>query len=93
MLKDSPCFIGLKKNEPALKAKVDTLIEQGIKDGTLNGLSEKPIASPPIVASTVSCTVTHRPASSSGQCGQSSEKEKERTGAEGESGYPDRAGH
>ncbi len=29
MLKDSPCFIGLKKNEPALKAKVDTLIEQG----------------------------------------------------------------
>ncbi len=31
MLKDSPCFIGLKKNEPALKAKVDTLIEQGIK--------------------------------------------------------------
>ena len=33
-----------------------------------------PIASPPIVASTVNCTVTHRPASSSGQCGQSSEK-------------------
>ncbi len=30
-----------EKNEPALKAKVDTLIEQGIKDGTLNGLSEK----------------------------------------------------
>ena len=29
-----------EKNEPALKAKVDTLIEQGIKDGTLNGLSE-----------------------------------------------------
>ncbi len=41
MLKDSPCFIGLKKNEPALKAKVDTLIEQGIKDGTLNGLSRE----------------------------------------------------
>lgn len=29
MLKDSPCFIGLKKNQPALKAKVDALIEQG----------------------------------------------------------------
>lgn len=46
MLKDSPCFIGLKKNEPALKAKVDTLIEQGIKDGTLNGLSEKWLKAP-----------------------------------------------
>ncbi|MGF7449710.1 transporter substrate-binding domain-containing protein, partial [Klebsiella michiganensis] len=31
MLKDSPCFIGLKKNQPALKAKVDALIEQGVK--------------------------------------------------------------
>ncbi len=46
MLKDSPCFIGLKKNEPALKAKVDTLIEQGIKDGTLNGLSEQWLKAP-----------------------------------------------
>lgn len=46
MLKDSPCFIGLKKNEPALKAKVDALIEQGVKDGTLNGLSEKWMKAP-----------------------------------------------
>ena len=46
MLKDSPCFIGLKKNEPALKAKVDALIEQGVKDGTLNGLSEKWLKAP-----------------------------------------------
>ena len=30
-----------EENEPALKAKVDALIEQGIKDGTLNGLSEQ----------------------------------------------------
>ena len=36
----------LKKNEPALKEKVDTLIEQGIKDGTLNGLSEKWLKAP-----------------------------------------------
>jgi polar amino acid transport system substrate-binding protein len=36
----------LKKNEPALKAKVDALIEQGIKDGTLNGLSEKWLKAP-----------------------------------------------
>ncbi|MBO2025653.1 transporter substrate-binding domain-containing protein [Klebsiella pneumoniae] len=35
-----------EKNEPALKAKVDTLIEQGIKDGTLNGLSEKWLKAP-----------------------------------------------
>ncbi|QLA66979.1 transporter substrate-binding domain-containing protein [Enterobacter pasteurii] len=46
MLKDSPCFIGLKKNEPALKAKVDALIEQGIKNGTLNGLSEQWLKAP-----------------------------------------------
>ena len=46
MLKDSPCFIGLKKNEPALKAEVDTLIEQGIKDGTLNKLSEEWLKAP-----------------------------------------------
>ncbi|MCI2293680.1 transporter substrate-binding domain-containing protein [Enterobacter sp. I4] len=46
MLKDSPCFIGLKKNEPALKARVDALIEQGIKNGTLNGLSEQWLKAP-----------------------------------------------
>lgn len=33
-----------------------------------------PITSPPIVVSTVSCTVTRRPASNSGQYGQSLEK-------------------
>ena len=46
MLKDSPCVIGLKKNEPALKAKVDALIEQGIKDGTLNALSQQWLKAP-----------------------------------------------
>lgn len=46
MLKDSPCFIGPKKNEPALKARVDALIEQGIKNGTLNGLSEQWLKAP-----------------------------------------------
>jgi polar amino acid transport system substrate-binding protein len=46
MLKDSPCFIGLKKNEPALKAKVDAVIEQGIKDGTLNSFSEQWLKAP-----------------------------------------------
>lgn len=46
MLKDSPCFIGLKKNEPALKEKIDALIEQGIKDGTLDKLSQQWLKAP-----------------------------------------------
>lgn len=46
MLKDSPCVIGLKKDQPALKAKVDRLIEQGIKDGTLNNLSQQWLKAP-----------------------------------------------
>ncbi|MFC3394688.1 transporter substrate-binding domain-containing protein [Brenneria rubrifaciens] len=46
MLKDSPCYIGLKKNEPALKAKVNALIEQALKDNTLNSLSEKWLKAP-----------------------------------------------
>lgn len=46
MLKDSPCFIGLKKDEPALKDKVNALIEQALKDNTLNGLSEKWLKAP-----------------------------------------------
>jgi polar amino acid transport system substrate-binding protein len=46
MLKDSPCFIGLKKNEPALKEKVNALIAQGIKDGTLNTLSQQWLKAP-----------------------------------------------
>ncbi|KAA8995650.1 transporter substrate-binding domain-containing protein [Affinibrenneria salicis] len=46
MLKDSPCFIGMKKNEPALKAKVDALITQALQDKTLNTLSEKWLKAP-----------------------------------------------
>lgn len=46
MLKDSPCFIGMRKNEPALKAKVDALIEQALKDNTLNTLSETWLKAP-----------------------------------------------
>lgn len=46
MLKDSPCFIGMKKNEPALKAKVDELIDQALKDQTLNGLSQQWLQAP-----------------------------------------------
>lgn len=46
MLKDSPCFIGMKKNEPALKAKVDELIGQALKDDTLNKLSQEWLKAP-----------------------------------------------
>lgn len=46
MLKDSPCFIGMRKAEPALKAKVDGLIEQALKDNTLNTLSETWLKAP-----------------------------------------------
>ena len=46
MLKDSPCYIGLKKGETALQAKVDGLIAQALKDNTLNTLSEKWLKAP-----------------------------------------------
>ena len=46
MLKDSPCYIGLRKNEAALKDKVNALIKQGVEDGTLNGLSEQWLKAP-----------------------------------------------
>lgn len=46
MLKDSPCYIGLKKGESALKAKVDALIEKAVQDNTLNSLSEKWLKAP-----------------------------------------------
>ncbi|MEC5344722.1 transporter substrate-binding domain-containing protein [Brenneria populi] len=46
MLKDSPCYIGMKKDEPALKARVDELIEKALKDNTLNELSEKWLKAP-----------------------------------------------
>ncbi|QCR36996.1 transporter substrate-binding domain-containing protein [Nissabacter sp. SGAir0207] len=46
MLKDSPCYIGLRKDEPALKAKVDELIGEALKDNTLNTLSQKWLHAP-----------------------------------------------
>lgn len=46
MLKDSPCYIGLRKDEPALKEKIDALIAQALQDHTLNALSEKWMKAP-----------------------------------------------
>jgi polar amino acid transport system substrate-binding protein len=41
LLKDSPCFVGIAKNEPALKAKVNEIIAAAKKDGTLDAMSKK----------------------------------------------------
>ncbi|QSN60640.1 transporter substrate-binding domain-containing protein [Caballeronia sp. M1242] len=41
IIKDSPCFVGMNKNEPRLMAKVDDTIAQAKKDGTLNAMSKK----------------------------------------------------
>jgi len=41
LLKDSPCFIGLNKNQPKLLAKINAVIAAAKKDGVLNGMSRK----------------------------------------------------
>ncbi|MDQ0304665.1 polar amino acid transport system substrate-binding protein [Ancylobacter polymorphus] len=41
LIKNSPCYIGLNKNEPALLAKIDAIIATAKKDGALNAISQK----------------------------------------------------
>lgn len=41
VIKNSPCFVGLNKNEPRLQQKVDAAIAQAKRDGTLNAMSKK----------------------------------------------------
>jgi polar amino acid transport system substrate-binding protein len=41
LIKDSPCFIGLNKDEPALKTKLDAILADAKKDGSLNAISRK----------------------------------------------------
>ena len=41
VIKDSPCFIGLNKDEPKLLAKVNEIIEKAKKSGELNAISQK----------------------------------------------------
>lgn len=45
-LKNSPNHIGLRKDEPNLKNKVNTLLQQAINDGTLNSYSQKWLGMP-----------------------------------------------
>jgi len=46
IMKDSPCYIGLNKDEPALLAKVNEIIATAKKDGTLAKFSEKWLKAP-----------------------------------------------
>ncbi|MFT0861144.1 transporter substrate-binding domain-containing protein [Ancylobacter sp. G4_0304] len=41
LIKNSPCYIGLNKNEPALLEKVNAIITSAKADGALNAISEK----------------------------------------------------
>lgn len=41
LLKDSPCFIGINKGEPALLAKVNEIIATAKKDGTIEAMAKK----------------------------------------------------
>ena len=46
LLKDSPCFIGIAKGEDALKAKVNEIIANAKKDGTLDAMAKKWLGRP-----------------------------------------------
>lgn len=41
LIKDSPCFIGLNKGEKKLQDKVDAILAEAKKDGSLNAVSQK----------------------------------------------------
>ncbi len=46
VIKNSPCFVGMNKNEPRLQQKVDAAIAQAKQDGTLNAMSKKWFGAP-----------------------------------------------
>ncbi|GAB2920509.1 transporter substrate-binding domain-containing protein [Paraburkholderia jirisanensis] len=46
VIKDSPCFVGLNKNEPRLRQKVDAALKQARQDGTLDTMSKKWFGAP-----------------------------------------------
>lgn len=41
MIKNSPCHVGLNKDEPTLKERVNQIVAKAKKDGTLNAIAEK----------------------------------------------------
>lgn len=46
LIKNSPCFIGLNKDEPTLLAKVNAIITASRKDGSLNAIAMKWLGAP-----------------------------------------------
>jgi polar amino acid transport system substrate-binding protein len=46
VIKDSPCYVGLNKDEPALKSKLNAIIAQAKADGEIEKLSEKWLKAP-----------------------------------------------
>ncbi|WNC89045.1 transporter substrate-binding domain-containing protein [Paraburkholderia sp. FT54] len=46
VIKNSPCFVGMNKNEPRLQQKVNAAIAQAKQDGTLNTMSKKWFSAP-----------------------------------------------
>jgi polar amino acid transport system substrate-binding protein len=46
VIKDSPCFIGLNKNEPKLLAKLNEIVAAAKASGALGKFSEKWLKAP-----------------------------------------------
>jgi polar amino acid transport system substrate-binding protein len=46
VIKDSPCYVGLNKDEPALKAKLNDIIATAKADGDIEKLSQKWLKAP-----------------------------------------------
>jgi polar amino acid transport system substrate-binding protein len=46
LIKNSPCYIGMNKDEPALMKKVNEIIATALKDGRLEKISEKWLGMP-----------------------------------------------
>ncbi|TKC91739.1 transporter substrate-binding domain-containing protein [Trinickia terrae] len=46
VIKSSPCYVGLNKNEPRLLEKVDAALTQARKDGALDTMSKKWLGAP-----------------------------------------------
>jgi polar amino acid transport system substrate-binding protein len=46
LIKNSPCFVGMNKDEPKLLAKVNAIIAEARKDGSLNAISTKWLGAP-----------------------------------------------
>ncbi|KZC97677.1 transporter substrate-binding domain-containing protein [Oceanibaculum pacificum] len=46
LIKNSPCYIGMNKSEPALMAKINALLAESKKDGSLTAIAQKWLGAP-----------------------------------------------